>query len=524
MTKLQIALILSLSFLIAKGGLAFGVPKDSTSSFHSLKLFQLKNQWLNTGNISGLTFNSNENIGEFFGEYKLADGDYKRVREASHLENYSLSTESYLVINKTYFYGKLAYQNSDETGNLYSGLFNPYRGNPYVIGDSIPGANIHKESFNLSGGFAKKLNQNLSFGLLADYQIGKSAKQKDPRPRTVITNFSLYPSIIIHFLNSNLGLNLGYRNRKEDIEYRQVVIDDPDPIYFMFRGLGFYSLEIGQTKSRFFNQNSISAGVQFDTKYFGYSSLTEISGIYSKEQTEDGTSIIKKDDAGDWKTFRIDLNQQFSKHSSTAIQKITFRTSYFDGDGIEYLQEAIINDDNQTEYITLSKNLKLNRKEFDAAVEYNHLKLYDHGQINWESSVYGHYKLKTEKYYYIPEIFSAQYSNLELGVNFEKNFYIGKMCFAPGLQLNYRHNLDQELNLSNDETITRQQNKQLYIHDFEYDTAEYFNISSRIYCGYKMPKSESIDELFLKIRYEFREAIDSNQNIGILTAKLGFVF
>ncbi|WP_321996186.1 DUF6850 family outer membrane beta-barrel protein [Draconibacterium orientale] len=524
MTKLQIALILSLSFLTAERGLANNVQKDSTYSFHLLELFKLKNQWLGSGNIAGLTFNANQNIGEVFGEYKLADGDSKRVREASHIDNYSLSTESYLIINDTYFYGKLAYQNSDETGNLYTGLFNPYRGNPYVIGDSIPGANIHKESFNLSGGVAKKLTDNLSFGLLADYHIGKSAKQKDPRPRTVITDFSFHPSIIIHFPTNNLGFDLAYRNKKEDIDYLQVVTNDPDPTYFMFKGMGFYSSETGDTKSRFFNQNSISAGVQLDTKLSEFSSLTEIRATYSKEITEDGTTTIKKADAGDWKTFTIELNQQFTKHTQSAIQKITFGSSYFDGDGIEYIQDAILNDDNKTEYITLSKNLKLNRKEFDATLEYKFLKLYDHEQINWESRVYAHYKLKTEKYYYMPEIFNADYANIELGVNFEKDFYFGKMCFAPGLQLNYRHNLDQELNLSNDETITRRQNKQLYTLDFVYDTADFLNISPRINCTYKLPKSENIDELFLKIRYEFREVINSNENIGILTAKLGFMF
>nr|WP_320021800.1 DUF6850 family outer membrane beta-barrel protein [uncultured Draconibacterium sp.] len=524
MTKLQIALILFLSFLTVERGLAYSAPKDSTFSFHSLKLFKLENQWLNSRNIAGLTFNANQNIGEVFGAYNLVDGDYKRVRDASHLENYSLYTESYLVINKTYFYGKLAYQNSDETGNLYTGLFKSYRKNPYVIGDSIPGANIHKESFNLSGGIAKKLTKNLSFGLLADYQIGKSAKQKDPRPRTVITDFSLHPSIIIHYSNSNLGLNLGYRNRKEDIEYRQVVKGGSVPSYFMFKGMGFYSVETGEIKSRLFNKNSISAGLQFNTKLIGFRSLTALSGTYSKEKTEDGTITIKKNDAGDWKTFQIELNQQLTKHTETAIQKITLASFYFDGDGIEYIQDAILNDDNQTEYITLSKNLKLNRKEFDAGVEYNYLKLHNHEQINWESTLHARYKLKTEKYYYIPEIFNARYSNLELGVNFEKNFYIGRMCLAPRLRLDYRHNLDRKLNLSNDETITRRQNKQLYIHDFEYDTADYFNISPRIYCGYKLPKTENIDELFLKIKYEFRKVTDSNENMGILTAKLGFVF
>ncbi|QIA07952.1 hypothetical protein G0Q07_09515 [Draconibacterium halophilum] len=162
MTKLKIVFILTLSFFTTERILANNTPKDST--FNSLKLFKLKNHWLNSGNLAGLTFNSNENIGEVFGEYKLSDGDFRKVREATHLENYSLYSESYLVVNKIHYYGKFAYQNSDETGNLYTGLFNPYRENPYIIGDSIPGANIHKESFQLSG----VLQQNLAINFRLD--------------------------------------------------------------------------------------------------------------------------------------------------------------------------------------------------------------------------------------------------------------------------------------------------------------------------------------------------------------------
>ncbi|QIA07951.1 hypothetical protein G0Q07_09510 [Draconibacterium halophilum] len=288
--------------------------------------------------------------------------------------------------------------------------------------------------------------------------------------------------------------------------------------------MGFFTSETGQSKSRFYNHNSLSAGAQYDTKLLGFRSLTEIRGTYGKETTEDGSNTIKKEDAGDWKTFEVELNQQLTKQTNNTIQKITFNTSFFNADGIEYIQDAILNDDNSTEYITLSKNLKLNQKRFNTCVRFNYLKLYDYEQINWESSVFSRLKLNTEKYYYIPEIFNANYSNIELGVNFEKNFYFGKFRFAPEIRLKYRYTFDQELNLSNDETITRRQNKQLYIRDFEIDTADYFNIATQVNWGYKLSKSENIDELFLRIVYQYQQVSHSNEENGILTIKLGFMF
>jgi len=477
-----------------------------------------------------MVFNPQTKLGSVYGGYQLSDGDFHLTRSASHKNDFTLFSESYQFIKGIYFYGKLEYHNSNEKGNLWVGVYDPQRETPYVIGDSIPGANYHKENFQLSGGVATYISDNISVGILAEYFAGVAAKQKDPRPKNTVTDFSLNPSLILHFRSSKLGINLGYRNRKEDISYKQTITNEDDPTYFMFKGLGFYSSGVGQNKDRFQFLNNYSAGVQFETTFMKFRSLTEICGNYSLEETEDGSSTIKKSDAGDWKTYKAGLKQQFIKENKLNIQKISFNGSYFNGDGIEYEQKQITNEDKISEYITLAKNLKFNRKTYSGNIRFDYLKLCKDEKISWEGSVYAGINVNQEKYYFIPEVFNADYSNLEAGINYSRNFYLKNFHFAPEISIRYQSNLSNKLNLpqnlqlANGKTTEDINNKKLFINDFNYLTSDNMKVSLLANCGFDMPQINYIDELFIKIGYDRWEEINLNKSQNIITAKIGFIF
>jgi hypothetical protein len=505
-------------------GWSNNAEKDSTHSFNSFQLLRLENQWLNTNNLAGLTFNSNEKNGIVNGGYQLTDGDYHRIREATNKNDYYLFSESYQVIRNIHYYGKINYHDSDEEGNLWTGVFDPYRGNPYIIGDSISGANYHRESFSLSGGAAKRFSEKLSTGILAQYFIGEGAKQKDPRPKNTVSDFLISPSVIFNLSKAKIGFDIAYRNRKEQISYSQVVTNDSDPTFFMFKGMGFYSDETASNKYRFYMENDFNGGFQYEVALFEFLSLTEIRGAYSLETIEDGSNTIKKEDAGDWKTYQFELNQQLIKQKSNSIQKIIFNGSFFNGDGVEYTQDVVINDDKSSEYVTVAKNLKFNRITFSSNLVFDYMKLLESGKNTWEASAFIQFKMNNEKYYYIPEIFTAEYSNIEAGARFEKSFYWGNIHFSPEITSKYRFNLSQEIVLSDDEEITKYQNKELYIHDFEYYASDLIYTSAIINCGIKAEALKNIDEIYLNIGYEHWQVIDSGVSTGILTGKIGFLF
>ncbi|MCK3683396.1 DUF6850 family outer membrane beta-barrel protein [Maribellus sp. YY47] len=521
MTKFK-TIFLLFSALCFAGNVWANTSQDSTHSIYSFRLYELQNPWLNSNNISGIIFNPKSKLGRVYGGYQVSDGDFHLTRNPSHQKNYSLFSESYLHLKDNYFYGKFEYRNSDENGNLWVGVFDPNRETPYIIGDSVSGANYHKESFHLSGGIAKKITENISSGLLAEYKVGVAAKQKDPRPENIVTEFSVSPSVIFFLQNTKLGINLGFRNRKEDIEYKQIVTNDTDPTYFMFKGLGFYSSETAQAYYRFQSQNSYSGGMQVETSIRNLKSLTEINANYSLEKLSDGKNNNKKSAGGDWKSYKIEFNQQLTKENQRSIQKLSFNGSYFNGDGIEYNQQQAVNDDNFVEYITLSKNLKFNRQIYQAKLNFDFLRFQATKKMNWLGSVYSAIKINREKYYYIPEVFNAEYSNIESGFSFIRNFNAPSFSIAPEMEIKYKYNLSREINLASDATI--KQNKNVYLNDFSFYTSDWVMVSLMVNCELNLPKTDIADELFIKIGFDHWETTNLGTQQDILTTKIGFIF
>jgi hypothetical protein len=523
MTNLKkIGLLFSLVLIV---GTTLGNDKfKSTNSFNSFNLYKLKNQWISTGNAAGIVFNPAENIGDVYGGLQFSDGDFYRTREAKENRELFLQSESYQKIKNLNFYGSFSYHNANEKGGLWNGVYSPYRGNPYIVGDSIPGANYHKESYKLSGGIAGKINDHIALGCRVDYFVGVGAKQKDPRPENVVMQFVLNPGIIINTTNSKIGFDIGYRNRKEEIDNIQVASNQADPIFFTFKSFGFYTYTVNSGYDRFQLEKDFFGGLQYETSLLGFESLSEIRGNYSIEKIDDGTSVIKQENAGDWKTINIKFNQQLIAKTNNAFHKINLVGSFLTGDGIEYTQEPVFDDDYHTEYITLSKNLKFTRQTISGKLEYNYLALKTDEKINWDIKAHTGYILNNEKYHYIPEVFTANYSNIDAGIDIVKNIYRNNIHLAPGLLTSYRYNLSNELNLSNDPSIIKKQNTEIFTNDFNFYKENILKLTGKLNIGIDTNSFKNIDQIYIKLYYNYLHTFDLAQHQGNFVGKIGFVF
>ena len=523
MNKLHKINLLILLLLVAGYALGNTIP-DSTHSFNSFKLYKLQNQWLQTGNIARISLNPDKNIGFVQSGYRYDDGSYHRMREAETKNEFFLESESIQKIKEMYFYGKFAYSNSDEKGILWNGVFDPYRGNPYIIGDSVPGANYHKEIYQLSGGMAKKFNNKLTLGLLVDYMVGIGAKQKDPRPENVVMNISVNPSVILKMDNFILGFDAGYRNRKEEIDYTQIATDNPDPTFFTFKGFGFHNYEVDYGVDRFQTEKAYFGGFQFQKEFGSIQSLTELRGEYSSEEIDDGSSVIKKEDGGDWKVISIDFNQQLKLQTGQKIHSLSFHGNFTNGQGTEYTQEIVFDEDRHANYITISKNLKFERLAMNALLNYNFVSLSGYNKVNWDIEGTAGLTINDEKYNYIPEIFTADYMNLNTGIKVQKNFYKKALHFAPQIEVNYLQNLSNSMSLSNDPGITKKQNKELYMFDHNFYIADLIAVKAGLNVGFNMPNSKTIEQLNLNINYSYSQTNDQLLERNFLSGKIGIMF
>lgn len=511
---------------IALLALAFpGYSGDSllVNSFNSIRILKTENLWLKTGNSSGLSFNRDKELILFDAGSESRSGDFHRVREGNDINNYFFNTSSYKSIGDKFFMsGSFVYNNFEETGARWSGTYDPYSGNPYLLADSLSGTSWNKENYNLSGGISYLLNDRWVLGCNVDYFAAVAAKQKDPRPQIMLTSFAIAPSFILKKETYNLGFNIGYKNRKEEINY-YTFRSSFAPTYFMFKGFGFYSKEIDAKFDRFQTSSELFGGVQFNKNFREMQNLTELRFKYSFEGIEDGSSTVIKEDGGDWVTMQIELNEQLKKTNGKNIHLLEGNFSFLNGEGTEYVQNRVKDGDNY-KYITIAKNMKFKRQAVSGNISYNYLKMLDKNRIDWDIKATVTGINNSEKYYYIPEIFTSSYLNAGGSVEIQKNFYIGKIHLAPSVSSGYSSNLSNSILLSGLPEITKNQRSEIYTQEFDYYTADLLKLGGKIQLGYSPQNVKSIDQINLSLLVDYWNPVELETNTTFVSAKIGFVF
>jgi hypothetical protein len=266
----------------------------TVNSFNTYRLLALDNPWLNSGNASGLAFNGLKSWAEFDAGTDIKKGNFHRIREAGDLNHYYFKAGSLQSFyDKFFLEGTFSYHNLDEKGAQWNGMYDPYMGNPYILGDSLSGTTFHKESYELSGKIAYKRSERMIIGTGIDYYARVGAKQKDPRPKTIVSYIGMHPSVILCRDNYNLGFDLGFSNREEQIDY-ETQRSNFTPVFFMFKGFGFFSKEIDYSFTRFQSARDLTAGVQYEKKSGKNIALTGLRLDYGLEEVTDGSSVVKK--------------------------------------------------------------------------------------------------------------------------------------------------------------------------------------------------------------------------------------
>ena len=515
-------LIIALSSVMAQ---SYAGDSLHVNSFNTFRLIKAENVWLETGNVAGLVFNQSVKVVNFETGLDNGNGDYHRIREGSSVNDYSFSTESYQVLKKRMFVsGKFAYHYVDDFGGQWNGTYDPYNGSPYILADSVSRTTYHRENYHLVGNIGYQLNKKLSLGCGLDYYAGVGAKQKDPRPQNTYVRFRINPALIYAAANYKLGFDLAYSNKKEEIEY-DVFRTNFSPTFFTFKGFGFYTINIGTGFYRFVTANELDGGFQLEKRIAHLPTMTELRFNYKSEGVEDGGSVIRKLDGGDWNTYSLSLKELVQLRKGASEQKFEGKFSFFNGDGNEFIQNIVYEGTwNVPRYITTAENLKFNRQTITADLSYNFRKLTNATRINWEVEAGANFFNNSEQYYYIPEIFNAGYTNITGEIALHKNIYTGKYHLLLGLNGAYTNNLSNELLLSTLPEITKKQRKDLFQQEFDYYTSGLSQVGGEVKLGTSMFKVKNGGETYLGLRFDQVKQTNGNLSFSRFSAKIGFVF
>lgn len=332
--------------------------KENITSPAALELLKAKALWFNSNNGAGLTLDRMTDFNNLNVNYRLKNGNFKRVYEGERERVAGVSTEGGLNLGGGYVWGEFGFNNEKQVGTIYNTtMLDPDRGNPYYAVDKNLSDWV-KQDYNLHmKASSKPFWESLLLGIEAQYVTKTGAKQIDPRSETDFYTLEVKPALVTTFGNHAAGLNLVYKKINQESSTTNSNSQQNQDVFVM-KGLGnFYSAVVGglQSLKKFvYNGNKIGGGVQYSFTGESFNLLFDGSYSFMVEDVISDQTKPKKE--GTIKEDNYGAKLQFV---TTGDNVSKAELSYSDNsiNGIEYVQ-VLDNTFDIQRWVTMYKSIR----------------------------------------------------------------------------------------------------------------------------------------------------------------------
>jgi len=295
--------------------------------------------WLKTQNASGLGVQNFKPIGSTSvgGDYK--SGNYHRAQQAQSIISYGGSSHSYCSLPQLRLYGSFSYQEQLHKDLSWCDNFDPYNGNPFIVGQGIKG-DYKKQLFDFKVGVSSLKMSDLYYaGVALDYSVGEFSRQNDPRSRAQLASWSLRPGVAFEFGNSTLGINLEWKHRKEKMLKLVSKSEGIDKYkYYDFRGLGEYTVVNPLFFTRRYVSDSFGAQLQYGLKSSRIELLCQAGYLYRTDMV----SGESEESPGKYNSHDIFLGLDGKLSHSCGLSVFSVSADIGFGLSTEYIQERVV--------------------------------------------------------------------------------------------------------------------------------------------------------------------------------------
>jgi len=310
---------------------------NTNPNLNQRELQILNQQWIYTDNAAGLAFTNVYKGGLTTFENFYSSGDHHRVQEGAAVNGLKFYSEGYSRFNDNIFArGHFRFSKFVEEDRAWSDVINTYNGNPYIYGSSVRG-NYDNQLFDLNLKVYSALIGRFNYGFTIDYRVGDISRQRDPRTRTYMLDYSVIPSVTYSISdNSKLGFSALYRYGKERMPNISTVQTDPNLKYYTFTGLHNAIGRIGGYNA--FQRQYISdfAGTALQYNYDNNSIKFLLSaGVNMLWQQTIGD---KKQSPGSYNSYGLNIMANLIVNSNTFVHNALIVAKYANGGANEFRQ------------------------------------------------------------------------------------------------------------------------------------------------------------------------------------------
>lgn len=490
------------------------------ASAGSMEKMLLSEPWLQSQNAAGLDASFIVPVGKITAGTSLEQGDFRRPQQAAHNNLLSFKSENYQQLNKAKLYGSFQFTEEWNKKLVFTDVMDPYRGNPYILADSI-GGDWKKQWYDLQlkASTGKIANEKLSLGAALRYKTGSGARQNDPRPLNTTNEIELSPGLVWHISNKqHLGLNGWYSIYKErvsiDVKNTQIYHN-----LYELLGLGNYSNSlVSVSATRNYEGKKYGGDLQYDWQLPSFRLFATVGFKWKTEDAVDGTSTPQQ--AGRLKEKEYDFGGSIQYIHHSLSHYFRFNGVLYDRTGHEYHQRY---DTTSLKWTTVYEADLFSSLVSDMSFSYHLVKSRTDGTCNWGITATAAYNGLDSRYVY-PEPKSREIVDIaDYSLVLEKNWRLSR---SSDLQLvgkaGYRDCFTNEMQYTPNTAKSGIIASKILYPDYAYLTTDAWRTGFGLQYGYKVSATKAT-QAFVRVDADYCKPVHTTLAAGDRTlVKLTF--
>lgn len=516
---------------LALAATTLGAAAQQAVTPASIERMKMESLWFtNTDNAAGAQLDAMGRYSTLGINYGKTKGGYRRAQEGANNDSYGFSTDgggTFDNLGGTFLWGYFDYTHDKiRDARFNASLIDPLRGMPFYIADRNESDWINMDySLGLKAA-TPVLWDRLVLGAGIDYTNAQGAKQMDPRPKMMMSKFTVTPSMAVTMGRHAVGADFTYVSRREDGLNKNSVSFVNQPVWEVLAPGFFTEGELGaQTISglRDYNANTLGGGVQYSFANDDVKLL--LSGKYTHTVEDANNNYTTPKIIGTTKeNIRIGkLNLLWNMDERNAL---ILDAEYYDRsiDGIEYVQ-IFDNTYEVSQWVVLSKNIRSNFSTRRAGFTLDYMNRDGGEAYRWLAGIEVRHE-KLSDIYYIPR--STQSTDgIRFGAHVKKNFRFGDNSILLGVRGEYKHSLDSE-HVYTGRNASSEIYTDMVLHDYDYLRCDHYSLGGELtYTRHGIFNGRSA--VFATVSGDIYKALDSDigrdlGRRGFLTVKAGLTF
>lgn len=405
--------------------------------------------------------------------YDAGKGKFHQIDKSGKIRDLLVSVYGVRKLQDVSFEGGMSYQNKTEKSRRWNAALYQSEQNPFILADSLQ-SDYSTEEFTLDGRFSWEPIELIRFGVNADYVVGTTSDEQDPRLETKGMLFTINPGIDFKVSKYvKIGATGGVRLLSENSKYSTVETGNTSA-FFIMSGMGTCMNQAGTSYQREVKGTAYFADVQIFWQRPNYGNLLNIGFEKNAEKATDGGNSYQFL-GGDYKNTTISASERFSFTKGKYVHNFSLSVAMESIEGVWYNQKSVTDPNTgSSEWKVMSTEVKHKESRMTGRFAYRFDVLAKSGQPSWTLEVDADFINSDTKNY--PNVYYQKYTNIKAGAFLKKSFKIRKSILSLAAGGDYKMNLSNSIDML---PIERLRDRYTYPM-FDYTTADYYDVYGKL--------------------------------------------